>query len=229
LPGTKNAFALPDGDEDSLVRRLDKLPASVVYDALRKLGEDNPALPAGIKCLTTPVHLAGRVFTVSGLERPGLNLDETLLAWATLLSAIPPGCVVVCQPGTHAIALMGELSARALKIKGVKGYVVDGACRDLELVESVGLPVFGTHCTPADIGGRWLPERDTKNITIGHCSIANGDYLVADRDGVVTIPTALAPAAIAEGEAMTGTESEMRKAIDSGVDPREAYLRFRKF
>ena len=214
---------------DSLVRRLGALPASVVYDALRKLGVDNPTLPAAIRSLTPPARIAGRVFTISGREKPGLDRDETLRAWAKLLSEIPPGCVVVCQPRTHGIALMGELSAKALKVKGVAGYVVDGACRDLELVERVGLPVFGTHATPADIAGRWLPDRRRGRVVIGHCTVEDGDYLIADRDGVVIIPSAMACEAIAEAEAMSGTESDMRKAIGAGMDPLQAYLKHGKF
>ena len=213
----------------SLVRRLEKLPASVVYDALRKLGIDNPTLPHGIMNLTRPAKIAGRIFTVSGREVPGLDRDKSLRAWATLLSEIPPDCVVVCQPRTHAIALMGELSAKALKIKGVRGYVVDGACRDIELVEHVGLSVFGTHATPADITGRWLPDRGRGRVVIGHCTVKDGDFLVADRDGVVVIPSNLAADAIAEAEAMNGVESGMRKAIGAGMDPLKAYLIHGKF
>jgi 4-hydroxy-4-methyl-2-oxoglutarate aldolase len=212
-----------------LVRRLEKLPASVVYDALRKLGIDNPILPHRIVNLTRPAKIAGRIFTVSGREVPGLDRDKSLRAWATLLSEIPPDCVVVCQPRTHAIALMGELSAKALKIKGVRGYVVDGACRDIELVERVGLSVFGTHATPADITGRWLPDRRRGRVVIGHCTVRDGDFLVADKDGVVVIPSHLAANAIAEAEAMNGVESGMRKAISSGIDPLKAYLKHGKF
>jgi len=213
----------------ALVRRLEALPASVVYDALRKLGVDNPILPAAIKSLTAPRRIAGRVFTISGREKPRLDRDETLRAWAALLSEVPPRCVVVCQPRTHAIALMGELSAKALKIKGVAGYVVDGACRDLDLVERVGLPVFGTHATPADITGRWMPDRRRGRVVIGHCTVEDGDYLIADRDGVVVVPSAMAGSVIGEAEAMNGTESAMRKAIGSGMDPLQAYLKHGKF
>lgn len=215
--------------QDGLVRRLEALPASVVYDALRKLGIDNSILPAAIKSLTAPRRIAGRVFTVAGREKPKLDRDQTLRAWATLLSEVPPGCVVVCQPRTHAIALMGELSAKALKMKGVAGYVVDGACRDLDLVARIGFPVFGTHSTPADITGRWLADRKCGRVVIGHCIVKDGDYLIADRDGVVIVPSAIARETIEEAEAMSGTESQMRKAIGSGMDPLRAYLKYGKF
>ena len=214
---------------DDLAARLGRLPASVVHDVLRGLGHEHCTLLPDIRPLASGSRLAGRIVTVSGRERPGLGTDETLLAWATLLSDIPPDCVVVCQPNTRAIALMGELSARALAIKGVKGYVVDGGCRDVDLVEESGLTVFCSHFTPSDIAGRWLPDPIGGPIAIGSCRVATGDWLVADRDGVVVLPAALAASAIAEGEAVMGTESRMRQAILAGVDPRLAYLEFRKF
>ncbi len=227
--GNRAAAAIGPAQERDLVERLARLAASVVYDALRSLGEDNPTLPARIRRLTGAGTLAGRIFTVAGREKRGLERDQTLHAWAKLLSSIPPGRVVVCQPRSHAIALMGELSARALAIKGVKGYVVDGACRDLMLVEEAGLPVFGTHATPADIAGRWLPDDKAGKIRIDGTVIHDGDFLIADADGVVVIPAGLATAAIDEAEAMTQSESAMRKAIRAGEDPFQAYLRHRKF
>ena len=146
-------------------------------------------------------------------------------AGSTLLS----GGIVVCQPHTRAIALMGELSARALAIKGVKGYVVDGGCRDVDLVEQSGLTVFCSHITPSDIAGRWLPDPVGGAISIGRCTISTGDSLIADRDGVVILPEALAAGAIGQAEAVMGTESKMRQAILAGIDPRAAYLEYRKF
>jgi len=66
-----NESALSDSDPDILVGGLDKLPASVVHDALRKLEKENRLLQAGIKCLKPPVRLTGRVFKVTGQEMPG--------------------------------------------------------------------------------------------------------------------------------------------------------------
>jgi len=214
---------------DELTERLERLSASAVHDVLRGLGHDDCTLLPDIRPLSQGSRLAGRVVTISGRERPGLGTDETLLAWATLLSAIPPGGIVVCQPNTRAIALMGELSARALAIKGVRGYVVDGGCRDVDLVEESGLTVFCSHFTPSDIAARWLPDPVGGPIAIGSCAISTGDYLIADRDGVVILPAALAATAIAQAEAVMSTESKMRQAILAGVDPRAAYLEFRKF
>ena len=56
-----------------------------------------------------------------------------------------------------------------------------------------------------------------------------GDYLLADRDGIVIVPRARAEEIVAAAEAAIGTENQIRKAILEGVDPQEAYLRYGKF
>ena len=95
---------------------------------------------------------------------------------------------MVCQPHTHAVALMGELSAETLQFRGVRGYVVDGACRDVEFILKLGFPVCFRHHTPKDIVSFWLPDAFDEPIVIGDVRIRPGDYLLADRDGIVILP-----------------------------------------
>jgi 4-hydroxy-4-methyl-2-oxoglutarate aldolase len=208
---------------------FDGVPASVLYDVLRGMGEANCVLPPDVRAVDPRWRVAGPAFPVSGHVDQTLDRHESLLRWSDLLSRVPPRTVVVCQPNTRAIALMGELSARALKVKGVLGYLVDGACRDVDLVIEAGLPVFCTHFTPADITARWAPDALGAPVTIGTVTIAAGDQLVADRDGIVVVPARLAAEAAAEARRVIATESDMRKAVLSGMDPKEAYLKFGKF
>jgi len=56
-----------------------------------------------------------------------------------------------------------------------------------------------------------------------------GDYILADRDGAVRVPRAMAEAIVAEAEAAIATENKVRTAILDGADPQDAYLRFGKF
>jgi 4-hydroxy-4-methyl-2-oxoglutarate aldolase len=175
------------------------------------------------------VRAWGPAFPISGHVDQTLDRHTSLLRWSELLSRAPGGTVVVCQPNTDAIALMGELSARALRIKGVLGYVVDGGCRDVDEVLASGLPVFCTHATPLDIVARWVPDRVGEPVTIGRVTVSAGDQVVADRDGVVVVPAALAAEVAAEARRVMSTESDMRKAILAGMDPKEAYLKYGKF
>jgi regulator of RNase E activity RraA len=66
-------------------------------------------------------------------------------------------------------------------------------------------------------------------IRIGGLTVTTGDYVLADRDGVVVIPQAIASEIVAKTEEVMKKESLVRKAILEGVDPREAYLKYGKF
>jgi regulator of RNase E activity RraA len=215
--------------DDELTGALALCATSPLYDVLRGMGHGDCVLPPQIRALDPRWKLAGHVFTLHGVLDPSLDRDRSLLAWTRFLSRAPAGSIVVCQPNTHDIALMGELSANALKQRGVRGYVVDGGCRDIEMVVGTDLPVWCSFATPADIVARWAPTEMGGRITIGAVAIDTGDYLLADRDGVVIVPQALAPQAIAETVRVMETEGEMRKAILDGMDPEQAYLKFGKF
>lgn len=225
----KLSQAKPSQADQALADRLGRCYASAVHDVLRAAGHDNCLLPYTLRPLDPRQVLAGPVWTVSGHIDRTRTPHETLLAWTGLLSQAPGGHVVVCQPNNHEVALMGELSAAALKLKGVRGYVVDGGCRDAAMVEQIGFPVWCSFFTPSDIVARWMPDRFGAPVTIGSVTVCTGDYLIADRDGVVIVPQALAADTIARTEAVMGTEGAVRRAILAGMDPQEAYLQHGKF
>ncbi|HVR94817.1 MAG TPA: RraA family protein [Casimicrobiaceae bacterium] len=212
-----------------LTERLGRCYTGAVHDVLRMMGHDNIVLPPEIKAIAPGTRLAGPVWTVSGHIDRTRTRDETLLAWCTMLSKAPSGHVIVCQPNTHEIALMGELSAQTLEARGVLGYVVDGGSRDTELVLAQGFPVFCSFLTPADIVERWIPDSFGEPVTIGTVDISAGDYLLGDRDGVVVIPKSIAQEVVTRTEAVVATESDMRRALLGGMDPVEAYRTFDKF
>ncbi|HEX6137825.1 MAG TPA: RraA family protein [Casimicrobiaceae bacterium] len=217
------------GDDATLTERLRACYTGAVHDVLRAMGIERVALPPAIKAIAPETRLAGPCWTVSGHLDRTTTRHECLLGWCTLLAKAPRGHVVVCQPNNHEIALMGELSAQTLQARGVLGYVVDGGSRDTDLVLAQGFPVFCAFLTPTDVVERWIPDRYGEPVTIGDVTIATGDYLLGDRDGVVIVPRARAAEAIARAEEVVATESEMRKALISGMDPVEAYNRFGKF
>ena len=212
-----------------LDERLMACYASAVHDVLRGLGIDNCVLPPEIMALSPGQKLAGEIYTISGHIDRTLSRHDSLLAWTQVLSKVPAGKVLVCQPNTKEIALMGELSARALMVKDTKGYVVDGRCRDVDFILDLDFPVFCDLNTPADIVERWTYDRLGDPISIGTVTICSGDWLIADRDGVVVIPGDIVEQVVGETETVMSTESEMRDAILAGMDPEQAYLKYGKF
>jgi 4-hydroxy-4-methyl-2-oxoglutarate aldolase len=213
----------------TLEERLARCYTGAVHDVMRMMGRENIVLPPAIKAIAPGTKLAGPVWTVSGHIDRTKTRHETLLGWCTLLARAPAGHVIVCQPNNHEVALMGELSAQTLMARGVLGYVVDGGSRDTDLVLAQGFPVFCSFLTPSDIVERWIPDRYGEPVTIGGVTIASGDYLLGDRDGVVIIPRALAHDVVAKTEEVVATESDMRRALIAGMDPVAAYNKYGKF
>ena len=216
-------------DEEQILAILVSAYSGAVYDAMRELGLDDGILPNDIQPVDPNIPLVGKVWTCSGGIIEGVSQDDSLLSWTGMLSAAPSGSVVVCQPNDSTIAHMGELSAETLKFRGVKGYIVDGGNRDTDFILKLGFPVFCRYLTPSDIVERWMVQTMGEPITIGDVGIKTGDYIVADRDGAVVIPAAAASDVANRVDEVMNTENELRNMILGGMDPQEAYLKYRRF
>ena len=208
---------------------LERCYTAAVHDVMRRHGKDRFVLPWEIRPLSPGKIVAGPAFTFRGRVGTDIEPHDTYLAWTQFLGDIPPGAIGVCQPFDKRVAHMGELSAETLKHRGVKGYVVDGGCRDVAFIRRVGFPVWCRYATPADIVGCWVPEGFGEPVTIGEVTVRAGDYMLADDDGVVAIPAEGAEQIVAETETVMGQENLVRAAILEGMHPREAYLQFGKF
>jgi regulator of RNase E activity RraA len=214
---------------DDLADRLQKCYSGAVYDVLRTLGLPDQLLPTTIRPLDPGKILAGKAFTVSGHLDPTLDPHATLLAWTGLLSRAPRNSVIVCQPNDSTLAHMGELSSETLMLRGVRGYIVDGGCRDSAFILRTGFPVWCRYFTPRDVVGRWVADATGEPIEIGGVAIETGDYVLADRDGIVIIPGDIAADVTEKVEQVLSTENKVRTAILQGVDPVDAYLQHGKF
>tara|TARA_Y100001972_G_C7663129_1_gene334707 strand:- start:374 stop:1042 length:669 start_codon:yes stop_codon:yes gene_type:complete len=222
-------MAVISNKQNSLGNRLEKCYSGAVYDVLRGMGFPNQTLPYTIHPINTEIKLAGLVYAVSGRCDEQMDPHETLLQWTGLLSKAPTGSVVICQPNDDTLAHMGELSAETLQFRGIRGYIVDGGCRDSAFINKIGFKVFCKYFTPVDVVGRWAPDAFGKPIKIGKVTINSGDFVMADRDGIVIIPKDISEAVVEKTEEVIQTESKVRKAILEGVDPQEAYLKYGKF
>ena len=214
---------------DDLSNRLEQCYSGAVYDVLRAMGYPDQTLPNNIRPLEEDKKLAGQVYTVSGKYDDSYDPHETLLNWTGLLSKAPKGSVVMCQPNDDKLSHMGELSSETLQLRGIRGYIVDGGCRDSAFIKKIDFKVFCKYYTPVDVVGRWKAHGYAEPITIGKVTINTGDFVMADRDGVVIIPQDIAEEVVIKTEEVLKTESLVRKAIMEGVAPQEAYLKYGKF
>jgi 4-hydroxy-4-methyl-2-oxoglutarate aldolase len=214
---------------DAITARLRACYTGVVHDVMRGLGLRGFTFPPALRPLMPEGVLAGPAWTIEGRAEPGADAHATLLEWTGLLSRAPPGHLWVSQPNDDQVAHMGELSAETLKNKGVLGCVVDGFIRDTNFLLAMGFQAWSRGHTPRDIVGYWLPTATEIPIEVAGVTVAPGDYLIGDRDGLLRLPGAMAEEIVARAETAMATENLVRKAILDGVDPQQAYLRYGKF
>jgi regulator of RNase E activity RraA len=209
--------------------RLQDCYTGAVYDVLRTLGYNNQVLPSYIRPLNGYKRIAGQVYTVEGRLDKTVDRHNSLLHWCKMLSIAPGGRILICQPNDHTIAHMGELSSETLAFKKVKGYIVDGGCRDIAFIEKIGFPVFCKYFTPRDVVETWIVTALGEPIEIDNIRIRTDDYVLADADGIIIIPFEIIGEVVIKTEDVLRTENKVRTAILQGVDPVEAYLKFGKF
>ena len=157
------------------------------------------------------------------------SASASLIKEGLALSKAPADKVLICQPNDNNIALMGELSAETLQKKNIRGYIADGGCRDLEFINKIDFPVWSKFYTPKDVVAYWKPTKFEETIKIEDVIIHNGDYVMADIDGVVIIPQNNVEDILQKSENLINTESQVRKAIREGMDPQEAYIKYSVF
>jgi 4-hydroxy-4-methyl-2-oxoglutarate aldolase len=212
----------------ALAERASRIYTGALTDVLDELGEHGCTLPPNLLPLRDGMRLAGPAFPVEGVPAAQLDRDASIRGILTMLGEVSAHHVVVYQTHDEACtaAHLGELSVTALRARGCAGAVIDGGCRDIEKILSQEFPVFCRYTTPADAVARWRIERWNGPVTIGSVRIDPGDYVVADRDGIVVIPAALLGEVLARAEEVVTTENEIREVVREGTSPLEAYDRY---
>jgi 4-hydroxy-4-methyl-2-oxoglutarate aldolase len=217
-------------DLRELESRFVALYTGAITDVLDRLGFLHQTLPSDITALRPGMRLAGPAYPIEGRPHPNQDHDTAVRKVLDMLGHVPAGYVAVYQTNDRGSAHLGELSVTSLKTRGCAGAVIDGGCRDIELIVREDYPVFARYTTPQDCTYRWeLVAHGDVTVTIGDVTVAPGDYVVADADGIVVVPEGLLLDVLEQAEAKVATENEVRDAVRAGTLPLAAYERFGTF
>lgn len=157
--------------------RLARLSTSDIGDGMERMG----VVHSAIRPLWKGARFQGRALTV--WTRAGDNLMVH-----NALELLSPGDVLVVNgEGDERRALLGDRMAQKAASQGALGVVVDGAVRDVEALEELGLPVFARAVTPAG-PFKHGPGHINVPVAIGGVVVRPGDIVCGDGDGVVVVP-----------------------------------------
>ncbi len=194
----------------ALVEAARHLPASVIGDVSQRLYSFHGGYQNYSRAALT---FAGPAFTVR--VRPGDNLFLH-----KVLDIALPGDVVVCDAGGALDnAILGEMMGRYAASRGIAAVIINGAIRDRAGLTQLGIPVYGRGVTP---NGPWKsgPGEGGFPVAVGGVSVASGDLVVGDEDGVIVLPRADAAAIIEKAQAHHKVEERWADEISSGTWPR---------
>ena len=198
----------------SAVERLSRLDTCAVSDALDKLGERGTV--NGIRSLTGPAKIAGRVVTVKLVDLVEGATPKRHLCTAAIEAAAPGNVIVVEHHTRDDCAGWGGILSTAAKERGIAGTIVDGLARDIDESREAGYPVFARAATPSTARGRIVEDDWNVPVTIGGVEVSPGDLVVADGSGVVFVGAARENVVLEAAEAIAAREQAMAKAVRDG-------------
>lgn len=204
---------------------------AVISDVFDSLGlRPTPLDTALFPVRGTGTRFAGPAYTIVGESREWAEGgDREKLA---AIDAMSPGVVPVWA-GTdiRGVCCFGDLLGSSMQARGCAGVVVDGGVRDLAYLRTLNMPVVARFRTPAQGIHRWKVTAAQVPVQVRGAiddwvTVAPGDTVVADDDGVVIVPQDIVNDVAGRVAEWSGTETVARQEILRGMRLLDALEKF---
>jgi 4-hydroxy-4-methyl-2-oxoglutarate aldolase len=190
---------------ETMTAALRALGVATIHEAMDRQGLAAPVL----RPIYQGASIAGNAVTV--LLPPGDNW----MIHVAIEQCRPGDVLVVASESRCTDGALGELLATSLRAVGVTGAVLDVGCRDVHALQDMQFPVW---CRAISARGTVKASLGSVNIPIvcAEMAVHPGDIVVADDDGVVCIPYALAEPTLVSATRRQSKENESRQQLAAG-------------
>lgn len=202
-----------EGASDEMIEAFRSIPVPVIGDCMgRSIGT------VGLRAYHTDLNtvMCGTAVTVR--IRPGDNL----MVHKAMLMAKPGDVIIIDGGGDVSQAVIGGLMRTTALAKGLGGFVIDGALRDVAEWAENGMPVFAkgnTHRGPSKDG----PGEINISVACAGLIVNPGDLILGDADGVIALPVARLPELLKAGKAHLAREAAIREQNAAGLASQERF------
>jgi regulator of RNase E activity RraA len=216
--------------EPSLIAALQGIGSATASGELRRLGIRS-AFMQGPLCATPGASIVGPALTLQFMpKREDLYPDseyvapERQLHRHALYHAQPGDIVVVDARADMTSGVFGEMMMTYFRGRGGLGVVIDGCIRDSAEIKKLGLGLWLRGVTPNfHTQTNLMPFAVNVPIACGGVTVMPGDIIVADDDGAVAVPIALAPQLAKKASEHVEWEEFSRLKLSEGGDLRKYY------
>jgi 4-hydroxy-4-methyl-2-oxoglutarate aldolase len=185
-------------------------PSCIVTDAQARVGAIG-----GLHVVRPEQKIAGPAFTIS------LSVDDWVNTLPILSRAQPGDVIVMACHGLATTAMWGGLTATVSHKFGLAGALVDGAIRDVDEIRDIGFPVWyrtrSPRQSPGAVHDRIEPVQVNVPVSFGGQVVFPGDIMVADENGVATVPAAEATEVLDSARKVARRENDIRDRISAGA------------
>ncbi len=206
-----------------LAQRLKRIPTTIACDILKDqaLAERSAQ---GLSPMTPEARLAGPVRIIEFLPgRPEIRRAGPPANFAIIDALQPAEVLVLCAGDSMAGAVLGDMLATRAQSLGGGGAVVDGAVRDLEGLALAGLPVHARGVAPMAAHATLVPFACDRPARFSGVTVMPGDWVLADRDGVLFLTRALVDLLLERAEAAMAKDEFSRQLLLMGFPLTEVF------
>ncbi|MGN7476995.1 4-carboxy-4-hydroxy-2-oxoadipate aldolase/oxaloacetate decarboxylase [Solibacillus silvestris] len=189
----------------AILAEYKKLDVSTVYEAQGKQGILSPKL----KPILSNTMIVGPAVTVI------CPAGDNLMIHAAIEVCKPGDILVITTEGEGLAGMIGELIVTALMRKGVQGVIIDSGIRDVRQIRDLRFPIWTREILSQGtnkIKGGWV----NAPAICGGASIAPGDLVMADDDGVVVVKKEDLQSTLELANARLAKEAGTIEKIESG-------------
>ena len=178
-----------------LKARLESVATATLSSQLRKRGLNNVSID-GLQA-TRPdrkvVGLARTLRYVPNREDLFKAHGGGFNAQKKAIDSVNEGEILVMEArGEKGTGTVGDILALRAQVRGAAAIITDGGVRDFSAVAGLEMPTYFANPHPAVLGRRHIPWDTDITIACGGATVQPGDIIVADSDGILVIPPAIA-------------------------------------